>query len=90
MTLVNKAAGYVYRAEGHIYLLDPEVTISLTKVWLVGAGIFSMQLEYLGYWDRYNMPYELIKALTAWYKKERSDEITKRRTAMLRKEHKPR
>lgn len=90
MTLVNKAAGYVYRAEGHVYLLDPEVTISLHKLWLVGAGIFTMQLEYLGYWDRYNMPVELIHGLTAWYKKERSDEITKRRTAMLRKEPRPR
>lgn len=86
---MKASVGFVYRAEGHTYLLDPEVTIGKQKIRVTGCGIYTMQLEYLGYWDRFNMPVDLIRELTAWYKRERADEITKRRTAMLRKERNP-
>jgi hypothetical protein len=87
---MKASVGYIYRAEGHIYVLDPEMTIGLNRVHLIGAGIYNMQLEYLGYWDRFNMPVDLIRGLTAWYKRERGEEIVKRRTAMLKKERRPR
>lgn len=89
MTLVKAAAGYHYSAEGHHYILDPEMMIGVNRLHLTGCGIYNMDLEYLGYWDRFNMPIELVNGLTKWYKRERAEEITKRRTAMMRKTRRP-
>lgn len=82
MGKVNSAAGYHYVAEGHHYLLDPEVMVGLERVKLIGAGIYTMDLQYLGYWDRFNMPLDLIKGLAEWYKRERSEDLVKRRSAL--------
>lgn len=87
--MIKQGVGYIYQAEGHTYVLDPEVLIGLNRIRLVGAGIYNMQLEYLGYWDRFNMPVDLINGLTKWYKRERGGEITKRRTAMIKGLRKP-
>lgn len=86
---MKKGVGYIYQVEGHTYVLDPEVIISKERIRVTGCAIFNMQLEYLGYWDRFNMPVELINGLTRWYKTERAEEIVARRTAMFKKEAKP-
>lgn len=80
---------FVYRAEGHVYLLLPDFTIGKVRIWVTGAGIHAMDERYLGYWDRANMPLDLIRQLTRFVKLFRGREIAERRNAMFRKERKP-
>lgn len=76
---MKQSVGYVYSAEGHMYVLEPEFTVGLSRVHIIGAGIYNMQLEYLGYWDNFNMPAALINNLLGWVKRERAQEIATRR-----------
>lgn len=87
---MKQGIGFIYQAEGHTYLLQPEYTVSLHRIWLVGAGISTVSGKYLGYWDRHNMPTTLIADLNRWVKTWHADQIAQRRNAMLRKERKPR
>lgn len=81
---MKKTSGYVYSAEGHLYVLVPEFTVGLNRIHIVGAGIYSMKMEYLGYWDNFNMPKNLIGSLLKWVKLEREGEILQRRTALMK------
>lgn len=74
---------YIYQAEGHLYLLKPEFMVGISRIRLIGAGIHDKDGEYLGYWDRYNMPVAVIKGLTAWTKEAYSLEIASRRFKLM-------
>ena len=82
--MIKGSAGYHYFAEGHHYILDPEVMVGLNRLHLVGAGIFNMDMEYLGYWDRFNMPTDVQRGLLAWFKRERQHVILDKRTKLLK------
>ncbi len=57
-------SGFVWTVGDHQYVLVPEVRQSPRRTWLMGAGMYSLEGEYVGYWARFNMPYPLIRALT--------------------------
>lgn len=80
---MKASVGYVYSAEGHMYVLEPEFTVGAMKIHIIGCGIYNMQLEYLGYWDNFNMPQQLLIALLKWVKVNRADEILRRRTKLM-------
>ena len=86
---MNQPKGYLYEIEDHRYLLVPDVQVSKTRTYLTGVGIHDLKGNYLGYWDRFNMPMEVVRSITKWYKNEHWFEIAERRTAMFRKERKP-
>ncbi len=81
--------GFLYESEGHRYWLVADVIISKSRIKVMGADIYSREFSYLGYWDRFNMPPDLLNKLTAWYKRSHTIEILERRAAMYRKERKP-
>jgi len=60
---------FVYRVDAHIYVLTPEYRTSAAgRVWVIGCGMSDLEGTYIGYWDRHNMPYLLIKELTRYVK----------------------
>lgn len=56
---------FLYRAEGHQYMLVPHFKITVGKGHLItGADIYSKDGRYLGFWDDFNIPRDVIKQLT--------------------------
>jgi hypothetical protein len=62
------APTYVWTVGDHQYILVPEIRQSPRKIWLLGAGMYSLSGEYVGYWARRQMPLRLIRDLTAYWK----------------------
>lgn len=60
---------FIYRSGDNTYILVPEVRASPRKTWLLGAGMYSLDGDYVGYWHRGQMPLPLIRDLTAHWKK---------------------
>lgn len=67
-----KDVKFLWTVGEHQYVLVPEIRWSSRKSWLVGAGMYSLDGEYIGYWARFNMPIPLIRQLTAHARQERA------------------
>lgn len=65
---------FIWTVGEHTYILVPEVRFSERRTWLLGAGMYSLAGEYIGYWSRGNMPIPLIQQLTAHARKARAKE----------------
>lgn len=63
---VNK---FIWTVGDRQYVLVPEVRQSPRKTWVMGAGMYSLDGEYVGYWHRAQMPITLIHGLTAHWKR---------------------
>ena len=76
--------GSIYVAEGHVMYLVPDFTVGMRKITITGAGVYNRSKEYLGYWDRHNMPHPVIQQLTKWAHTYRNGEISRRRNAIAK------
>lgn len=65
---------FIWTVGEHTYVLVPEVRWSPRRTWLLGAGMYSLAGDYVGYWHRRQMPVSLIRDLTTHAKKTRAAE----------------
>lgn len=65
---------FIWTVGEHQYVLVPEVRRSRSRTWLLGAGMYSLDGDYVGYWARFNMPVPLIRQLTE-HSKIRADTV---------------
>jgi hypothetical protein len=73
---------YAYSAEGHLYMLQPDLTVGVVKIRISGCGIYSIKGEYLGYWDRSNMPKVVLEGLLRFAHYAYAEEIARRQAAL--------
>jgi hypothetical protein len=62
---------FIYAVGDRTYVLVPEVRVSARRTWLLGAGMYSLDDEYIGYWHRGQMPLPVIRQLTEHARKAR-------------------
>lgn len=70
---------FYYRIGEHEYWLVPDFNVGSKQIYLTGCGMYNGDVEYLGYWDRFNMPYPLILKIQAFIKRAYALEIAERR-----------
>lgn len=63
---------FVWTSGDHTYILVPDVRLSPRKTWLLGAGMYDLGGNYIGYWHRGQMPVPLIRSLTSFAREHRS------------------
>jgi hypothetical protein len=63
---------FIWTVGEHMYILVPEVRQSPRRSWLLGAGMYNMDGDYVGYWHRRQMPIPLIRDLSAYARKDRA------------------
>lgn len=74
--------GMRYAADETAYFLSPDYVVNLRSLRVMGAAIISLDGVYLGYWDRYNMPMQVVYDLERWAKTNCAREISDKRTAL--------
>lgn len=52
--------------DAHEYDLGCEFVVSLGKIHLIGCDLYNMTGEYVGYWDRENIPEHLLREIEYW------------------------
>jgi len=81
---MDKHGMYTYTIDGKMYRLAPDFNVSIRQIYIKGCGLHSMEGEYLGYWDRYNIPLNVLHSITAWTKQAYSMEIAARRMKLVK------
>lgn len=54
--------------DGHKYSMGIEYLISSSRPRVIGADLYNESGEYVGYWDRVNMPLTVIREVERWVK----------------------
>lgn len=67
------AGKFIWTVGDRQYVLVPEVRGSEKRWWVMGAGMYDLDGEYIGYWHRGQMPIPLIHGLLAHWKASRPD-----------------
>lgn len=68
--------GMFYAFDGHVNRLKPDFRWQVSRIWIVGAEMYDMKGEYLGYWYRKSMPIALINLLRAYVRSHVKAETT--------------
>lgn len=66
---MSKFNDFIYQLDGHTYILEPEWSRSGRGCWIKGVMMFSVEMDYIGYWHRENMPIKLIGQLVQHVKR---------------------
>lgn len=81
---MKKSPRYAYSAEGHLYMLQPDFTVAPMRIHITGCQIYDLKGEYLGYWDRVNIPVIVLNSLLKFVHVAYAQDIARRQAAQKR------